>query len=317
MAGGIVLAGHALAGEIRGRITGPDGKPVANAKVVIEELNRGKATDAEGRFRIEAVPAGPVKVAITASDRVPDYPTVQVPATGAAELNVSLAVSDMMRRSAALNAEPKSEHDAQKAAYLGGIRKIAGKTPNVLIILFDDLGYGDFSSYGNKLIKTPNIDAFAQRGVRLNDFYSSSPVCSPSRTSIMTGRYPMHANMATHVVMGSPSPGFLYRRSRGLPNAIPSDEILLPEVLQRAGYRTGLFGKWHLGDTEGHRPTDLGFQDYYGLLYSNDMKPANVWRNTTIEIPEAQFDQSTINEHEADEAIKFIRAMRTSRSTPR
>lgn len=302
----IALAGPALAGEIHGKVTGPGGKPVANAWVVIEELNRGKVTGPDGTFAIEAVPEGPVKLAITARQLAPQYPTVEVPASGAAQLDVGLANSDMQSRSAALNDEPKTEHDHQKAAYLRTIRKPAGKVPNVLVILFDDLGYGDFSSYGNRLIKTPNIDAFGQRGMRLNAFYSSSPVCSPSRTSLMTGRYPMHANMATHVVSATGSPTMIYRRSRGLPNAIPADEILLPEVLSRAGYRTGLFGKWHLGDTPGHRPTDLGFQDYYGLLYSNDMKPANIWRGTTIEVPEAQFDQLTINEREADEAIKFI-----------
>ncbi|WP_207905040.1 sulfatase-like hydrolase/transferase [Novosphingobium sp. PhB165] len=302
-----ILAGHAQAGEIRGRITGPDGKPVVRAQVVVEDLRRGNATGKDGSFTIKAVPGGPIHVSIIAPGLEAVFPTVQVPENGVAELNVTLARSDLIKRSAALNAEPKSEHDAQKAAYLQSIRKVTGKTPNVLLILFDDLGYGDYSSFGNQLIKTPNIDAYGRKGMRLNDFYAASPVCSPSRASIMTGRYPMHTNMATHVLMATGSDDADYRRSRGLANAIPSDEILLPEVLSRAGYRTGLFGKWHLGDTPGHIPNDMGFQDFFGLLYPNDTQPTNLWRNKTIVVPADRFDQTTITERIADETIAFIR----------
>lgn len=301
------LAGHVSAGEIRGTITGPDGKPVAQAKVVIEDLRRGNMTGKDGSFRISAVPGGPINVSVIAPGLAAAFSKVQVPAEGIAELNVALVQSDLIARSAALNSEPKSEHDAQKAAYLASIRKPTGKTPNVLLILFDDLGYGDYSSFGNQLIKTPHIDAFAQRGMRLNDFYAASPVCSPSRASLMTGRYPMHTNMATHVLMATGSDDAAYRRSRGLANAIPSDEILLPEVLSRAGYRTGLFGKWHLGDTPGHIPNDMGFQDFFGLLYPNDTQPTNLWRNKTIAVPADKFDQTTITQRIADETIAFIR----------
>jgi len=107
--------------------------------------------------------------------------------------------------------------------------------------------------------------------------------------------------------MPTGTPSATLRASRGWANALPRDEILLPEVLQRAGYRTGAFGKWHLGDIAGHKPTDFGFQDYFGLLYSNDMNPANVWRGNEIVTPAAQFDQSTITQRIADEAIGFIR----------
>lgn len=87
--------------------------------------------------------------------------------------------------------------------------------------------------------------------------------------------------------MGTGTPSAALRASRGWANALPLAEILLSEIPARAGYRTGVFGKWHLGDIPGRRPNDLGFDDYFGLHYSNDMKPTNVWRNDRIDTPEA------------------------------
>jgi arylsulfatase/uncharacterized sulfatase len=303
----LAFAGQAIAGEIIGKVLGPDGKPVAGARVVVEDLQRGNVTGPDGTFRIEAVPSGPINVSITAANLASDFTTTNVPIDGAAQLSIKLAKNDLIRRSAELNSEPPAEHVAQKAAYLASLRKIKGKAPNIVLMLFDDLGYGDLSSFGNKLIKTPNIDAYADRGMKLTASYASSPVCSPSRAGLLTGRYPMRANLATHVLMATGSDEADYRRSRGLANALPGDEIILPEVLQRVGFHTGLFGKWHLGDTPGHRPTDFGFQDFFGLLYPNDTKPTNVWRGNVIETPADKFDQTTITERIADETIAFIR----------
>lgn len=119
----------------------------------------------------------------------------------------------------------------------------APKRPNVLIVIADDQGYGDLGFHGNPVLKTPNIDAFAKESVRLANFYVS-PVCSPTRSSLLTGRY----NYRTGVV-----DTFIGR------SMMHTDEVTLAEVLCDAGYRTGLFGKWHLGDNYPMRPHDQGF----------------------------------------------------------
>lgn len=307
-ASAMVLAGQAMASEIRGTVNGPDGKPLAGAQVVIEDLQRGKVTAADGRFVIESVPSGPVHVTVTAPKMSAVFETVEVPGTGAATLAVTLKPNTLLRRSAELSGEPKPEHLAQKAAYLASIGKVRGKTPNIVILLFDDLGFGDFSSFGNRLAKTPNIDSFAGEGVRLNQFYSPSGVCSPSRAAMLTGRYPTRAHAGNHVFMETGSEAADLRRSRGLANGLPADEVLLPEVLQRAGYSTGLFGKWHLGDQPGHLPTDFGFQQFFGVHYANNMKPLHIWRGTTINTPAEKVDQATLTERITDEALTFLSA---------
>lgn len=306
-ASALVLAGQVNASEIKGKVTGPDGKPLAGAQVVIEDLQRGNVTGADGSFRIESVPGGPVNLSVTASKMAASFTTVQVPADGAAEITVTLRNNELLHRSAELNGEPVPEHVAQKAAYLASINKLKRKTPNVVILLFDDLGYGDFSSFGNRLIKTANIDAFARQGVRLNQFYSPSGVCSPSRAAMLTGRYPTRSHAANHVFMETGSEAAELRRSRGWANGLPADEILLSEVLLKAGYSTGLFGKWHLGDLPGHLPTDFGFQDFFGVHYANNMKPLHIWRGTTIDTPADKVDQATLTERITDEAIGFLR----------
>jgi arylsulfatase A-like enzyme len=121
----------------------------------------------------------------------------------------------------------------------------AADRPNVLIVLTDDQGYGDLGYHGNPILMTPNIDAFAKRGVQLTHFYVS-PVCAPTRSSLMTGRY----NYRTGVV-----DTFLGRAM------MRAEEVTLAEMLRDAGYRTGLFGKWHLGDNYPMRPQDQGFEE--------------------------------------------------------
>src|SRR5262245_41328132 len=120
----------------------------------------------------------------------------------------------------------------------------AGK-PTVLIVMTDDQGLGDFSYTGNPVLKTPNLDAFARRSVRLTDFHAA-PMCSPTRGQLLTGLAALR-NGATAVTAGR-----TFMRP-GLPT--------LPEVFAKAGYRTGIFGKWHLGDNHPHRPTDRGFHE--------------------------------------------------------
>ncbi len=129
--------------------------------------------------------------------------------------------------------------------------------PNVIVIFTDDQGYNDLGCYGSKDIKTPNIDAMAERGVRFTDFYVSSSVSSASRAGLLTGRYNSR-NSVTNVFW----PG---------DNGMRSEEITIAEALKEAGYSTACFGKWHLGDQDGHMPTDQGFDEYLGIPYSNDM----------------------------------------------
>lgn len=304
---GFSLSGAAFSSEISGRVTAVDAQPIAGAKILIDDLARGDISAADGRFNLPQLPPGYVAITVTAPGMSAEHLSVTVPATGVVDVPVTLKANQLIARAAALYKEPAPEHLAQKSAYLKSIRPIKGKTPNIVLILFDDLGYGDWSSFGNRLIKTPNIDAAGARGVKLEQFYSSAPVCSPSRASLLTGRYPTRSRAANHVFMGTGTPSATLRASRGWTNALPLDEILLPEILSRAGYRTGAFGKWHLGDIPGRRPNDFGFDDYFGLHYSNDMRPANVWRNDRIDTPEAQMDQPTLTERITSEAQAFIR----------
>lgn len=201
----------------------------------------------------------------------------------------------------------------------------AGRPPNFIVILFDDLGYGDLSSYGNRLIETPRIDTLAASGLRMTDFYSTAPVCTPSRAALLTGRYPFRSGTDPLVFFPDDSLLGTIRLFFGLPNEVARDEIFLPEALRSAGYATGMIGKWHLGEAEGHRPIDLGFDHWYGVYWSNDMQPLHVYRGDQIELrnetemdalhsfrdeedprPHRGVDQSEITERYTHEAIAFI-----------
>ncbi|MFE6734918.1 sulfatase-like hydrolase/transferase [Microbacterium sp. NPDC057650] len=125
--------------------------------------------------------------------------------------------------------------------------------PNVVVIYADDLGYGDIGCFGSDDIRTPHLDRLAARGIRMTDWYSNSPVCSPSRAALLTGRHPVHAGVQE--ILGGK------RGTPGLP-----EQPTLASRLQDEGYRTGIFGKWHLGVGEGYRPMDRGFSRHFGFL---------------------------------------------------
>ena len=131
-----------------------------------------------------------------------------------------------------------------------------GGPPNILLILADDLGYNDLGYNGATEIKTPNIDRLAKEGVVFSNGYAPAPVCSPSRAGLMTGRYPSRFGMEANLAYAPADPH----------HGLPTGEITLASLLRRAGYRTGLVGKWHLGAAAPFHPLNRGFGSYYGFL---------------------------------------------------
>lgn len=181
-----------------------------------------------------------------------------------------------------LDPEVDADHQRSKQAYLAALPEADPEAPNIIIIFFDDLGWGDLSSYGNSLIETPSIDQVAEEGLLMTNFYSASPVCTPSRAALLTGRLPPRTRTDRHVYFPADSTMGTVREMLGWANALPKEEITLAEVLNRAGYHTGMIGKWHLGDYEGYRPNDFGFVSFFGLHFSNDQYPLNLYRNEEV-----------------------------------
>jgi arylsulfatase A-like enzyme len=130
----------------------------------------------------------------------------------------------------------------------------ASGPPNIVVILADDLGYGDLGCYGSKDIKTPNIDAMAKRGMKFTDFYVNAPVCSPSRAGFLTGRSQQRCGAESVFTPAHAESG------------LPLNERTLADELKRGGYATGIFGKWHLGYAEEFNPVNRGFDKFIGHL---------------------------------------------------
>lgn len=176
--------------------------------------------------------------------------------------------------------------------------------PNIILINCDDLGYGDLACYGSKVNKTPYLDKMADEGVRFTDYHVMSPVCSASRAALMTGCYPQRVGM----------PGVLFP---GNDIGLHPDEITVADVLKEQGYRTKIVGKWHCGDQPEFLPTNHGFDEYYGLPYSNDMgvqgKPENFNKRVPLplmrndEVIQEQPDQRGLTERYTEECVRFIR----------
>ena len=199
------------------------------------------------------------------------------------------------------------ERVASKQTYLERIAELAGGAPsgpNVVVIVFDDLGYGDLGIYGSQAIRTPLIDRLAAAGAVLFNAYAASPYCSASRAGLLTGRYAVRSGL-DHVVQAPWTwPDILLRigwRNRRL----PLEEITLAEVLQAAGYATGIFGKWHLGDTSPSLPTERGFDTFYGLLHSNDQGKPKVFQDREV-VERHPIDQATLTRSYTERAVRFI-----------
>jgi arylsulfatase A len=223
--------------------------------------------------------------------------------------------------------------------YLDTIETATGESraalPNIVVIMMDDMGWGDMSAFGSRAIYTPNLDQLAASGITFTNGYASSPVCTPSRFGFLTGRYPSRGLITSvffpsvpvpddqifdmrydddKVLSGEDTPvppprdiEALYTQinERQAVNGIPEDEITLAEGLQARGYKTALFGKWHLGDRSPSLPNDKGFGYFYGSHYSNDMLPYHFYRNRKV-ADRGVLDQRKITGMLTDEILRYI-----------
>mgnify|MGYP002414140793 CR=1 FL=1 len=181
----------------------------------------------------------------------------------------------------------------------------AARPPNFVLLLCDNLGYGDTGPFGSMLHRTPHLDRMAREGMKLTHLYSASGVCTPSRAALMTGSYPRRVN--------------LHQNARGgavlqpvEPIGLHPDEVTVAEVLRGAGYRTMAIGKWHLGDQAPFLPTRQGFERYIGVPYSDDMTPraGQPWPDLPLMrdevVVEAPVDRHELTRREAEDAIQFM-----------
>ena len=176
--------------------------------------------------------------------------------------------------------------------------------PNVIFILTDDQGYGDLGIYGATDIKTPYLDKLARNGAYFTSYYATQPVCSASRASIMTGVY-------------SDRIGIYNAYSPGSKVGLNPDETTIAEILKARGYATAAYGKWHLGDAPKFLPRNHGFDEFYGILYSNDMWPKHPQQGTVFNFPDIELyenetpirilkDQTFLTQSLTDRAVSFI-----------
>jgi arylsulfatase A-like enzyme len=178
----------------------------------------------------------------------------------------------------------------------------AERPPNVVIVYADDLGYGDLGCFGSMTIRTPNLDRMAAEGVRLTNFYVAQAVCSASRASLLTGCYPNRIG-----ILGALGPNDRH--------GISDSEVTLGQLFQSRGYATAIYGKWHLGHHPQFLPTRHGFDDYFGLPYSNDMWPRHPTNRTYPDLPlfdgskvvQTNPDMDTLTSRYTERAVAFIR----------
>lgn len=186
--------------------------------------------------------------------------------------------------------------------------------PNIILILMDDMGYGDLSSYGALDITTPNIDKMASDGIRFTNYISPQAVCSASRAGLLTGCYPNRIGISGALMPNSEI-------------GLNSSEVTIAELVKQKNYATAIIGKWHLGDAKEFLPLQHGFDEYFGLPYSNDMWPVDydgtpakannrkakfpvlslIKNNDKVAEIKTLEDQATLTGRYTDEAISFIK----------
>jgi len=172
------------------------------------------------------------------------------------------------------------------------------RPPNIVIILVDDLGYGDVGAYGASVIKTPNIDRLAREGVKLTDFYAAANICTPSRAGLLTGRYPIRTGLGHQVIQAWDTKG------------LPPSEITIAEALKARGYVSGAVGKWHLGHDKPYwPPTVQGFDSFYGLPYSHNQRPLSMFAlpGPGVEyVKDDHIDLAQLTTEFTDKSVEFI-----------
>jgi len=183
------------------------------------------------------------------------------------------------------------------------------RPPNFVVIFIDDMGYGDIGPFGSTVNDTPHLDRMAAEGMKLTSFYVAAAVCTPSRAALLTGCYPKRVGLAKGSFHAVLFPGDKH--------GLHPEEITIAEVLGEAGYATGCFGKWHLGDQPQFLPTSQGFDEYFGLPYSNDMWHGHQgWYFTPLPLVRGRQavgevktmeDQAQLCKLFTDEAVAFIR----------
>jgi arylsulfatase A len=184
------------------------------------------------------------------------------------------------------------------AALLGATagESAPSRPPNIVLIYADDLGFGDLGCYGGP-ISTPNLDSLARDGMRFTHFHSANPVCSPSRAALLTGRYPTRVSV----------PRVLFPADKV---GLPDDEMTIAQMLKGRNYKTMCVGKWHLGHLPQYLPTNRGFDEYFGIPYSNDMNPRVLLHNT--EVVEQQATLETLTPRYTQSAVRFIEGAKDS-----
>lgn len=163
--------------------------------------------------------------------------------------------------------------------------------PNVVLVFMDDLGYGDTGRTGSSLIKTPVIDSIGEQGITFHQMYSAAPTCTPSRAALLTGRYAQRVGLS----------GVLFPED---PAGLAPWEQTVAELVRTQGYHSTAIGKWHLGAKQAHHPMRHGFDEFFGILYSNDMAPTRLYDDETV--IEEDADQANLTRRYTDEAIDFI-----------
>lgn len=231
-----------------------------------------------------------------------------------------------------------NDHGIERRAFRSSVRAvepvdrivqrvpdIEAARPNLVVILADDLGFGDLSVQGSRAIRTPHIDKLASEGTRFTNFYSSAPICSPSRAGLLTGRYPLRSGIMSALQAADDTllrkitykAGTAFAKLGAVDvvgggsavEGLPQSEVTLAESLRVAGYRTMAVGKWHLGDFTGRpefHPSKHGFDRFVGFNMSNDDWPVAFWRDQKEIIADIGLDQAQYTSVFTEEAVRFI-----------